>query len=151
MKKILIILIIMLPLISLCQVTYSYDANGNRENMKVVSMQSEEELMNRFKDSTNVMDTNKFKEEVLFTEQVLESKITIFPNPTYGQLRVQITNLPEQSNAVMEVYTMSGTKVLSRKIEDEFTVLDISDQAVGDYILRIQLKDKTTTVKIIKM
>lgn len=142
----------MLPLISFSQVvTFTYDANGNRESMKVVAMQSEEELMNRFKDSTNVMDTNKFKEEVLFTEQVLESKITIFPNPTYGQLRVQITNLPEQNNAVMEFYTLSGTKVLSRKIEDEFTVLDISDQAVGDYILRIQLKDKITTVKIIKM
>jgi len=81
-----------------------------------------------------------------------KDKITIYPNPTTGELR--ITNYELRDNSTIEVYDVLGRK---QKAEGKFPSnlegsgeVDISHLPAGIYFLRITTDYGVTTKKVVK-
>lgn len=116
-------------------VSYGYDNAGNRVRREIV------------------MQTRaSSKEETIpkLSEEMFGRKITISPNPTEGILTIEIGNLESVYNCKLEIYQISGSKLLSTRVQEEMTSLDISSYPNGMYILVITIDGETTTWKIIK-
>jgi len=76
-----------------------------------------------------------------------EDIISIYPNPTSGQLTIDNGELKINS---MEIFDVLGKKQKSRKAEEQNIVLDISDLANGVYFLKISTEKGMVTKKIVK-
>jgi hypothetical protein len=81
----------------------------------------------------------------------LSSNINIFPNPSSGQLTVNLERKLNQ-DASIEIYNEIGVKVLSLDMENglESKTLDIQELSSGVYILKLTNADIFKTVRIIK-
>ncbi len=133
------------------QVSYTYDANGNRITRNTVSLMSQ--LPNIINGDT-IIEINK-KEDYLtleskYNEELGGQIITIYPNPTGGAFAVGITNMPDGIKRKMVLYTMSGKELFRKEDFDELTEIDVSSQQNGTYILKIIIGDKQSTWKIVK-
>ena len=76
--------------------------------------------------------------------------VKIYPNPTKGDLTVEIHNLPEGKAANLRLYDMSGSLILQKTEVRDTERLNISNRPDGIYILKITSGDSTTEWKIIK-
>lgn len=79
-------------------------------------------------------------------ETAYNSKLELFPNPTYGKISVQNFNINESD--IFKVYNLHGKKVYSGKIEQN--CIDISILSSGIYIIEIEKERKYIRKKIIK-
>ena len=82
---------------------------------------------------------------VLGTEDPLKSQIQIFPNPTTGQISI---NLPDQLSADLEVRDEIGRSVLKKELT-EYNQIDLSGFPNGVYIFMIKTKNNHFTEKVI--
>lgn len=115
-------------------ISFVYDAAGNRVKKEII-------LSTRSASMINYSDP--------FTEQLDEHKIVIYPNPTQGQLRINIEGL-NVSTAKFVIYNLRG-QVVSKKQTDSGQIdIDISDVPNGVYILWIDIDGKMSSWKIIK-
>jgi len=89
------------------------------------------------------------KSQEIYTDVLLETLITIYPNPTKGLLAVKISNLPQQSVSSLTLFDMQGKVIIQQSLSDE-NRLDISAQSAGTYIMQIAIGDEITSWKIIK-
>ena len=75
----------------------------------------------------------------------------VYPNPTTGKFKLEVTGTDEPGDISVEIYTMFGKKVQEVKLLDlvkyEFS---LSTQAPGVYILRVITGKDAGTVKIIR-
>ncbi len=71
---------------------------------------------------------------------------TYHPNPTDGVLNL---NSVENIDNV-EIYNLLGQQVLSQNVEATSTALDVSNLAVGAYVMKVSVNGETGTYKIIK-
>jgi len=77
--------------------------------------------------------------------------IKVFPNPTTGNLTVEVSN-NEESDMTIIVFNMVGSKILEMKDENVLKKnynIDLNNQADGMYIVRISSEGKTETKKIV--
>jgi len=74
-------------------------------------------------------------------------EISIYPNPTSGEIKVQSSKFKVQS---VEVFDVMGKKQKSRKAEEQNVLLDISDLSNGIYFVKITTESGVVTKKIIK-
>lgn len=141
MKKQLHLLILLLA--SLCiqaqnqtkdKVTYGYDAAGNRIKREIV------------------VNTTKSAVESpsVFTEEFAERIIKIYPNPTQGFLKVELSDFDKAKTVTLHLLNMSGQSILKTKMATNPTDLDISNRPSGIYILQIIIDGKISTWRIIK-
>ena len=80
-----------------------------------------------------------------------EEKITVYPNPTRGLLRVDIANVEIPNDARIYLYNVQGAMVRQLMDISAINELDISEQPAGTYIMRIMMdKDNISTWTIIK-
>lgn len=126
-------------------IEFTYDAAGNRTERHVIELKSPENSQEQNVKSGEQKSGN----DVVFTEQLGEQEISIFPNPTKGELSVKITNLKLVSMARIELYTLAGELLLASMLEAE-TVIDLSAMDNGTYILKILLDDRVSTWKVVK-
>lgn len=137
MKRLIIVTFtIFVPhLLAAQTISYGYDNAGNRVRREIV-MQTRALL----------------KEEAMpkLSEEIFGRKITISPNPTEGILIVEIGNFESIYNCKLEIYQISGSKLLSTQVPKKMTTLDISSYTNGMYILAITINGDTATWKIIK-
>ncbi len=86
-----------------------------------------------------------------FEETIAALTITIYPNPTQGQLRVELTGKDVPPGARIFLYNLSGALVRQWNNISGMNTVDISEQPVGTYIMRIVLDNETvSTWRIIK-
>lgn len=127
------------------KMVYGFDNTGNRTSrtivMTVVGRKSEAVF-----DSTD----NREEKREKFTDVLEGSSISIYPNPTRGVLVVQITHLTSDKSVSIILYDLSGRVVVRKERVMEHTLIDISGQPMGTYILKIFNDNKTTEWKIIK-
>jgi hypothetical protein len=119
------------------QVTYGYDAAGNRISRTIIFGQ----LRNA---------QQKDQETTVYSEQLKDLKIRIYPNPTHGLLKVEILNMKEDQFATVFLYDLFGKLILSRDKILNSIELDISNNVSGTYILQIFAGESKTEWKIIK-
>lgn len=124
------------------QAQYTYDANGNRLTATVI-------YLSRSSSSPvpKVVEAIKVDPEINLT-------ITIYPNPTQGDLRVELTGatsdqLSVPSNAI-KVWDMQGRLLISLKSIGSSNVVDLSGYSNGTYIMQLFFGGRVKEYKIIK-
>jgi hypothetical protein len=103
--------------------SYSYDDNGNRTERV-------------YHDPLIKMGTYESYET-----ELNQHKIQIFPNPTDGDLKVNIEGLNEDTESMIQIYNINGNKLY--EVEGiKKTELNLTEQPNGIYILRIIIVKK---------
>jgi YD repeat-containing protein len=119
------------------QITYEYDAAGNRIVRKITEV------------------TVTVKSEKLDPEPIEEIwgdlEITIYPNPTPGNLRVKIDGGEDDAVYTYIVYTSEGATVLTGEIiETGESIIAMAQFEPGVYLLVLKSKEDKHIFKIIK-
>lgn len=136
-------------LFSLCYCMYSqsdftfiYDAAGNlTQRTYVVNMQAKiakKDISNMNADSSNV---------VALTDKM---KVTIFPNPTKGELKLEISGIENNSNVELNLYKPNGQLLLKQKAEQGLTAIDMFSYPAGWYLLKVLSGKTALNFKIVK-
>ena len=119
-------------------IAYRYDAAGNRLSRTIVM-------------SSKTTPASPMEEKpVVYTELFAEIQLKIYPNPTDGLLKVEISNLPEGETAQIRLYAMSGQLITSFNKVSKAVDVNISGQPAGVYVMRIEAGNFRTEWKIIK-
>ncbi len=116
------------------KIVYAYDNAGNRVERTIILTKS-----------AQAEDPGYFKEEL--GEQIIK----IYPNPTDGQFAVEIINVSDKVSGKFYLYDIKGGLLEKKEINSERRIeFDLSDKAVGVYLLKIHLGENVSTWKIIK-
>ena len=89
-------------------------------------------------------------ERLSFTDMLNEHDIKIYPNPTYGFLKLSIYGLKGTDKCSMSLYTTKGAQIMAYDVNKESLEINISNQPAGVYLLRITINNNSTIWKIIK-
>lgn len=85
-----------------------------------------------------------------FTDDIDKRNVKIYPNPTQGQLRVDISRLDNGDKCTLSLFTISGDLIFKDSNAGTTNNIDISNQEPGLYLLKITVNENTSTWKIIK-
>ncbi len=72
--------------------------------------------------------------------------LSVYPNPTTGKFGIR---LDDQSESVINVYSMTGSLVMSSTSFNGSTVVDATDWEKGVYFVKITNRGMTSTVKVV--
>lgn len=81
-------------------------------------------------------------------EIAMEDQLNIYPNPVSDVLNVQWNNTTETAN--LSIRDLSGRLVLAERVANGNAVLDLSNLSSGNYILELQLTDRTIRKQVVK-
>ena len=121
------------------KVSYAYDDAGNRISRTIVMQSKSPEQPKEQTESKTVL-----------SETLADVTVKIYPNPTEGRIRVDILNPPDGETANMDLYSVSGQLIVSKRNIASSTKINISGQQNGVYILQIVIGKQHTEWKIIK-
>ena len=131
--------------ISTIRIKYSYDETGNRKTR-------EKSIEMRSMLKSSIGKSNLAVSDIQMYEDVIsEMKIFIYPNPTQGMLKVDITGGEIPKDARIYLYNLQGALIRQLTGISETNEVDISSQPSGIYLMKIIFgKDQFSTWKIIK-
>ena len=141
MKQIILLLAGILTCAMICGQTttnFNYEASGNRTSRHTITMKST---------SSQVDET---KPEEVFTDQIEDQTILIYPNPVKSELTVDIKGLEENTEVAISLFDQGGRLVLTSDKTNGSTVLNLSHLTPGNYYMTIRIGDGTTRWKIVK-
>ena len=116
---------------------YTYSPSGDRIHCQVILLKSQ-------------LSANDTTTTAPVETPLGEMSIKVFPNPTSGTLRIEITNLPESSSGNIRIFNLQGAEVISRNDISASILLDLSGLPAGDYIMRMEINNKFREWKIVK-
>lgn len=122
------------------RITYSYDASGNRTG-------SQREIVYT-RGASNSKSALQKPEKYL--DSLSLARIAIYPNPTEGELRIDITGIEDFTDTELTVRSLNGSVLEHIQPLDVTNEMDLTNYADGIYLVIIKLKDQSTTWKIIK-
>jgi hypothetical protein len=123
------------------EVTFGYDANGNRISRSIL-------FGKIFEDGKNV-EAEKGLETIVM-DQISGVEFSIYPNPTRGRFLVEVSD-PGKGPLLRVVLLTPQGDVLTKKILDVNTEeFDLSDYPAGIYMLHLMAGDETHVWKIVK-
>ena len=123
------------------KVQFSYDHAGNRTSRAIV-------LPAAAQSRRAPMDSTQTE---VFTDVFAEYQLHVYPNPTHGELKIELRGLPEGASYHLLIASSSGQVIISRNTTENPTVADLTECPAGIYIMRIQFKDYTKDFKIIRL
>ena len=85
-----------------------------------------------------------------YEEKLSETKVTIYPNPTRGILKIDISGVEKFENARISLYDLTGTLLQQWGSISQSNMVDISDRTPGMYIMQIVYNGNTSSWKIVK-
>lgn len=119
------------------KVGFAYDEAGNRVKREIVITRS-----------VNAEDESPKKSESYY-DALGDRIVKISPNSS-GVINVSVLHMLPTDDGGIGVYAVSGTEVLKQRVTSAETVVDISNQPHGVYILRVIINGTSTTWKITK-
>lgn len=139
MKRIYLSLIILLSSVSHCfsqnNVTYTYDASGNRISRSLASGSKAKAAF--FYDSTPT-NINQISES---------SRVTVVPTSQAGVFLLNIS--AELTGSQLQVYNSKGMKILEENIRENTAILNLSQYPKDVYLISVRSDSQTYTRKII--
>ena len=139
MKNVFIISFFLLsaPFVYGQALSYTYDADGNLESRHTVALRSSEpeEAEPEIPQNISIELDNR--------------QITVYPNPTQGEICVEIVPLNTEEENFIRIFDSSGRLLETRKISSERTWLEIPGKT-GVYLINIHLGTTVSKWKIIK-
>lgn len=85
-----------------------------------------------------------------FSESIAKQDIKIYPNPTDGIIKVEISGFEDTDICEVSIFNASGQQLLSQRASSYITEVNIVTQPKGIYIMRILLNGNDSIWKIIK-
>ena len=131
------------------QTTFGYDLSGNRVS-RVIKLTSPLRSAEASNEEQNDATDEEPVEQEIHSEMLNDFSVLIYPNPTKGELTVKIQGLPEGKTADLRLYNASGSLIQQKTGVNDTEHLNISNQPVGIYVLKIIAGDSSTDWKIIK-
>ena len=144
--KVIILVVMLMTVTTLKSQTfkavYTYDANGNRITANVIYL------------SSSPSNASANSENEVKVDLSTELSVKIYPNPTQGDLKIEITggnceSLNNTSNCI-KVWDMVGKMIINLKSISEMNSVDLTSCSKGAYIMHITINGKTKDYKIIK-
>lgn len=114
---------------------YSYDASGNRVAREIVLSRQAED--------------SKEPKAQPYEERLSTRQVKIYPNPTKGNLKIEISDFTDCSGELY-LYNTAGILLTQETVVSGFGVIDISNETNGLYILKIVVNNEVSTWRIIK-
>lgn len=150
LKALTIALFVCASMPTSAQVSYSYDAAGNR-TVKTITLAKTMKKMAR-PDTVVVVESATIADfyEDPQNDVVGQAEIKIYPNPTKGALRVDIDGAELSGNDRIEVYDGNGRIVKVCGSLTDSNQIDLSGAANGIYFMRITIGNEQTMWRIIK-
>jgi hypothetical protein len=124
---------------------YDYDASGNRIVHRVITFRNQ--LLQTNSTEEDSSDTTAFP---YYTEQMGALQLNVYPNPTLGQVNVQVLNAVEAVSGSIRLYTLSGQLLRTQPIDALSCTIDLSTYPSGTYLVKVLLNQVTQEWKIIK-
>jgi hypothetical protein len=118
-------------------VSYAYDAAGNRTARTFSLIKSPEAPQSP-------------SEITSLTDLIAEKSIVIYPNPTKGNLTVEIKDFTDKLEAEFQLTDLSGRVIANRKATAASQTFDLSNRAAGIYLLLIRINGESVVWRIIK-
>ncbi|MBO0932306.1 T9SS type A sorting domain-containing protein [Fibrella aquatilis] len=88
---------------------------------------------------------------LLAVEEPLNDAVSIYPTPTQAMLTVDINaRLTAENPATITLTDLIGRPALTRRVTDNRTQLDLSQQPAGLYLLNVAVGDKRVVRKVMK-
>jgi len=126
-----------LPLICQNNIIYEYDFAGNRTSRYVFNLKSNNKQEN--------------EDDDVLRHKFGEREVHVYPNPTKGELTVEIWNGDLEENYRLVLFDVQGKQLIETKLQGNNRVpLDLSLFPSGTYILILYSSDAKTEYKIIK-
>ncbi|MBT3208442.1 MAG: T9SS type A sorting domain-containing protein [Bacteroidetes bacterium] len=145
----LTILIINVPAFSQ-NLTFDYDDAGNREYRTITLPPPSKAAFQ----NTSIINEEIAEEETL-EEQKLYDKLDnfdllVYPNPTKGEVVVQIFGEENFGTVTYKVFEQSGKEILAGSKSSSILHINLSGQKAGTYFLRVEINGKEKSWKIVK-
>ena len=122
------------------RIVYTYDASGNRTLR-------EKEIVYR---TRSVVDGESDEPEEYSDTLSAYNKVTVYPNPTEGLLRIDITGMERVVRSSLSAYSQSGQLLMGVSPLSDSNEIDLTGYPSAVYYFVIAIDDKTSTWKIIK-
>lgn len=120
------------------RIKYTYDNAGNRlTRQKEIVVQTRGALSDE-------------EEPSVYEEELSETKVTIYPNPTRGMLKVDILGVEKFENARISLYDLTGKLLQQWAGISQSNEIDLSERTPGMYIMQVAYNGKISSWKIIK-
>lgn len=144
-RKLLSLLILAMPLTVVFaeRITFAYDLNGNRVKREI-TIETYSEKVSR---DSIISDRNK---DLYYSEILSEKEVKIYPNPTYGDLMVEIGGFDERDSTSISIFDLSGKMIESHAPSSPTVQFDITRHPAGIYILNVMVNGEKTSWRIIK-
>lgn len=124
-------------------ISYKFDKTGNRierEKVKSTILMSEEE------DIAAPMEESERE----IAQSLIDYRLHITANETLDEVCIEISNYDSGCIGTVTIYSSNGVLIQENPIEKARTMLDLSAQPKGIYLMRITIGSETTTRKLIK-
>ncbi|TLX71818.1 T9SS type A sorting domain-containing protein [Labilibacter sediminis] len=83
------------------------------------------------------------------SSSLIEVDVNVYPNPSSGIVHLNLSNFTYDANITIKVYDMAGRIVMQRLEKSNHTIqLDLSGQAKGQYMIRIEAGNEISTQKV---
>lgn len=128
--------------------SFTYDEAGNRTR-RAILLKSTSGGESIFDESLEKLRED-FEPEKSFNDNISEQEIIIYPNPTMGELVIQVKNMKEDVESFVQVFDVAGKEVLYEPDISEYTPVNLSDQRGGVYVLIIKIGDEISRWKVVK-
>ena len=121
------------------KIKYTYDSAGNRlTRQKEIVIQTRGAL------------SDDEGEPSTYEEKLSETKVTIYPNPTRGILKIDISGVEKFENARISLYDLTGKLLQQWAGISQSNEIDLSERTPGMYIMQVAYNGKISSWKIIK-
>ena len=118
-------------------ITYTYDAAGNRINLRIVTLRG--------------FESGSGNDSKTLRHNLTNHVITVYPTPTEGELRVEIGNAETVEKASITIYGVSGSIIYYNDEPDAVNDIDLTPCLNGMYLMVIRIDGETSSWKIIKI
>jgi len=132
---------------------YDYDYSGNRVKRYIVLGKGNNSDVEKFNKDADVSETqdskvnNKVEE---FEDKLGELTIKIYPNPTHGDLFVEISGLGPNETVDYQLFSKSGSLLEIKKNLGYQFYIGLEKNPAGMYILNLLIQGKMSKWKILK-
>jgi len=118
------------------KVSFAYDETGNR-------------VKREFSISRQGKAASRSTDDTTYYDAVGDCTVKI-SHDSSGLINVSIIDIGKEDKASIDVYTLGGMLVFTQGTPDALTVVDISNQPYGIYILKVVVNGIQTVWKITK-
>lgn len=123
-------------------VQFTYDQAGNRTGRAIVLPAASSALR-------NVVPTDSTT--AVFSDTFAEMALNVYPNPTHGQLKIELDGLPEGESFRFLILSSGGEQVMNVETTENPADADLSECPAGIYLLKLFYKETTKNFKIIRL